>query len=513
LCLILCIIFSNVIALISKHSLNMEVSMKLRPTLSFLTIVLSLIFLFPASSYAQTFDGTWGCVYATIDDQPNSTGYNTPAVGVIKENTFVALVQRKSNSTCLLVGYTNADSINGRMGNFGYGSSGLGGYRQQWSSGFDVVEMLEAVDIAATPDSFVYVANNDPGRNILVFKMSADSVISTEYRMVTGADSIWAIDVDANGYVYVTTVDTNATGKVLVFKPFGDDPEWSGLHSGSPISTITIPDPGTLRGVAVDPSGSVIYVSNYQAKKVYCYTGDPVNGYTQFTGFNYLYTDTTGVEFEAGPWGLGYMPEKNILFMAADVDFHTSNGYNYGKIFLLNPNTGAELDTIDCAEWNFVMTGGYSTRASGTTPGNASGYTSVFNVDFDESFNLYDQSYYGWTVDKWVYSGTLPTIPLTIVNVKKTDGFVPSEFKLNQNYPNPFNPATTIEFAVTQRADVSLKVYNITGELVTTLINSASFEAGNYSITLDASRLASGTYIYVLTNGTQQLSKKMTLLK
>ncbi len=482
--------------------------MKLRRTLSFLSMILMLIIMYPASANSQTFDGTWSCNYATIDDQPNSTGYNVPAVGVIKENTFVALARRGTNSTCYLVGYTNADSINGRMGTYPYAPAG---YRQQWSSGFDVVEMLEAVDLSATPDSMIYVANNDASRNILVFKMSADSVVSTDYRLATGADSIWAIDVDANGYVYVTTIDTNATGKVLVFKPLADDPEWVGLHIGIPITTITVPDAGTLRGIAVEPSGSVIYVSNYQAKKVYCYTGDPVNGYTQFTGFNYTYTDTTGVEYEAGPWGLGYMPTKNILFMAADVDFHTANGYVYGKIFLLNPNTGAELDTIDCAEWNFLITGGYQNRPNQI--GIASGYTSVYGVDFDENFNLYDQSYYGWTVDKWVYSGTLPTIPLTIVSVQKEDGTIPSEFNLSQNYPNPFNPTTTIEFSVNQRNDVSLKVYNITGELVTSLINSASFEAGNYSITLDASKLASGTYIYVLTNGTQQLSKKMTLIK
>ena len=484
--------------------------MNRRSTLTFFSLILAILFLYPVAGNAQTFDGVWNCNYATIDDQPNSTGYNVPSLGVISEDMFVALVRRGTNSTCYLVGYSNADSINGRLGYYPYAPAG---YRQQWSSGFDVVEMLEAVDIAATPDSLVYVANNDLSRNILVFKMSSDSVISTDYRLVTGADSIWAIDVDDNGYVYVTTVDiTGGFGKVLVFKPIADDPEWVGLHLGLPITSITVPDPGELRGVTVHPSGSVIYVSNYQAKKVYCYIGDPASGYTQYTGFDYTYTDTTGVEFEAGPWGLGYMPEKNILFMAADVDFHTINGYRYGKIFLLNPNTGEELDTIDCAEWNFLQTGGYSNRPGGTF-GTASGYASVYNVDFDENFNLYDQSYYGWTVDKWVYSGTLPTIPLTIVSVEQDKNIIPSEFNLNQNYPNPFNPTTTIEFAVNQNADISLKIYSITGELVTTLINSAAFEAGNYKLTFDASKLASATYIYVLNNGMQQLSKKMTLIK
>ncbi|MFZ1291892.1 MAG: T9SS type A sorting domain-containing protein, partial [Melioribacteraceae bacterium] len=89
---------------------------------------------------------------------------------------------------------------------------------------------------------------------------------------------------------------------------------------------------------------------------------------------------------------------------------------------------------------------------------------------------------------------------------------LPTQFELTQNYPNPFNPATTINFQITKQENVSLKVYNLLGQEVATLINE-SMGAGVYQIGFDASKLSSGIYIYSLTAGDLHASKKMTLLK
>ncbi|MCB0301395.1 MAG: T9SS type A sorting domain-containing protein, partial [Calditrichaeota bacterium] len=85
------------------------------------------------------------------------------------------------------------------------------------------------------------------------------------------------------------------------------------------------------------------------------------------------------------------------------------------------------------------------------------------------------------------------------------------------NYPNPFNPSTSIEFALPQTVDVSLKIYNIRGQLVKTLVD-GSKAAGRYSLTWDGtdnfgSRVASGTYIYSIKAGEFVNNKKMVLLK
>jgi hypothetical protein len=120
----------------------------------------------------------------------------------------------------------------------------------------------------------------------------------------------------------------------------------------------------------------------------------------------------------------------------------------------------------------------------------------------------------------WVSTDTLNSmyqalkwfgIETTIVGVDD-DNFTVNSFTLVQNYPNPFNPSTTIQFSIPQSSKVTLKIFDILGREVSTLINENK-SAGNYWVNFDASGLASGMYIYRLTAGDYTASKKMMLLK
>ena len=99
-----------------------------------------------------------------------------------------------------------------------------------------------------------------------------------------------------------------------------------------------------------------------------------------------------------------------------------------------------------------------------------------------------------------------------VTNVRRSDNRVPSHFVLGQNYPNPFNPATTIKYSLPTASPVVLKVYNIVGQEVATVVNAVQ-SAGNYSVSFDASRLASGVYLYKLQTGSFTSVKKMMLIK
>jgi Secretion system C-terminal sorting domain len=89
---------------------------------------------------------------------------------------------------------------------------------------------------------------------------------------------------------------------------------------------------------------------------------------------------------------------------------------------------------------------------------------------------------------------------------------LPKDFHLKQNYPNPFNPTTTIDFAVPQSGFYTLKIYNTLGQEIAELVN-GQLQAGSYSRSFEASRLASGLYIYTLKGNNVTISKKMILLR
>lgn len=88
-----------------------------------------------------------------------------------------------------------------------------------------------------------------------------------------------------------------------------------------------------------------------------------------------------------------------------------------------------------------------------------------------------------------------------------------TEASLLQNFPNPFNPATVIRFNLPKNENVSLKIYNMNGEVIATLIENKNLESGFKEFQFDAGNLPSGIYIYSLTAGNYTETRKMMLLK
>ena len=103
------------------------------------------------------------------------------------------------------------------------------------------------------------------------------------------------------------------------------------------------------------------------------------------------------------------------------------------------------------------------------------------------------------------------------MNAASTEDFsknLPINFSLSQNYPNPFNPATTIRYNIPTAIHVTLKVYDILGNAVQTLVNKEQ-QPGSYNVLFAAGsrRLASGVYFYRLQAGSFVNTKKMILLQ
>lgn len=100
---------------------------------------------------------------------------------------------------------------------------------------------------------------------------------------------------------------------------------------------------------------------------------------------------------------------------------------------------------------------------------------------------------------------------LTPTSVTQTTE-IPSEFSLEQNYPNPFNPFTNIKFGIKENTHTSLKIYDLLGREIVTLVDQR-LSPGSYNVEFNGTGLSSGTYIYRLSTGSFVSSKKFLLLK
>lgn len=111
-----------------------------------------------------------------------------------------------------------------------------------------------------------------------------------------------------------------------------------------------------------------------------------------------------------------------------------------------------------------------------------------------------------------VYTGSSAAPKLISDEGEEVTAEIPSDFALEQNYPNPFNPSTTIRFGVPEETHVRLKVHNLLGEEVATLVNGLK-PAGSYYVTFEAQSLPSGVYLYVMQAGETRLTRRFVLMK
>ncbi len=107
--------------------------------------------------------------------------------------------------------------------------------------------------------------------------------------------------------------------------------------------------------------------------------------------------------------------------------------------------------------------------------------------------------------------GSITVNPASATAVREGNG-IPARFSLSQNYPNPFNPTTVITYEIPDKSFVSLRLFNLLGQEIATLVNEQA-QPGKYSVTWDGSSQPSGIYFYTMKTAGFQETKKLMIVK
>jgi len=215
---------------------------------------------------------------------------------------------------------------------------------------------------------------------------------------------------------------------------------------------------------------------------------DTLGNWTNVAGKTAEGADTVYSEVKLWASSIDFAPDGSLWAGNLRDDWSGPGGKG-SMWYAFDVSTGKIIDSLGIPLGDSSAGGVYSPRGAAWSNDG----TKMYLADYDYN-----------TITVWNY-----TAP---VSVEEIPGTIPSEFALTQNYPNPFNPTTTISFTMPEANVVSLKVFNMLGQEVATIINEQK-AAGAYKATFDASNIASGTYVYTLKVGSFVESKKMILLK
>jgi hypothetical protein len=194
--------------------------------------------------------------------------------------------------------------------------------------------------------------------------------------------------------------------------------------------------------------------------------------------------------------------EAYLLALAMiPVELTSFNAISDGEAVTLNWQTATEINNQG---FEVQRSNNGDFRSIGFVDGHGTTTEIQSYIFIDENVSPGQYSYRLKQVD---YDGTTE-----YSNVVEVEVAQPIEYSLSQNYPNPFNPTTTIDYSILKDGLVTLKVYDILGKEVVSLINEVQL-AGTQKITFDASNLSSGVYYYQLVSGEFTSTKKLILMK
>ena len=385
-------------------------------------------------------------------------------------------------------------------------------------------------------------------RNANIFVITSDS--GSVYRSTDNGNN-WTVIVDTSAAdIAIAPSGTIFLLKDLLYSSSDNGDIWDTLNV---MEQIPYPGPSAIRNVSVSRTGIVycgLYLKEFFTKDWFSAIGSSTDDGITWT--------TPGWDIVGGHL-FDYKGESVISAGFFDlgteyVYLSTDNGYSWTFLGYPNPplhvsgchvlslcfngnillggctpgwGCGIFLSTDTCNSWTQVSTlipqSGLSIESGCTLVGTDSLGVFLFSDNGDSlgsrNVGLTNLNIHTLTADNngYVYAGTDNGVwkrPLSeiVTSIKEISTAFPTEFLLSQNYPNPFNPSTTFRCSIPTQSKVVIKVYDILGNEIATLMDEEK-SIGTYELTWNAENLPSGVYFYQLKAGSNIETKKMLLLK
>ena len=330
-------------------------------------------------------------------------------------------------------------------------------------------------NILASVGAFIYRINYKTGEGMA--RLDTDPLFAFKSK-----NSITAAASDENGNIFIHRV-VNANQPIKIYD--------AGFNFiGNVVDTATKAT-GFSRSISVSKNGNDVYYSSYEHSYALWYHSD-----NSVLG-PYVFKDTLfkGLSIETFTWEKkrGYLWVSSGSYLTPPNRHWTKTYWDYATWYAFDMTNPATPVLKDSLKWHFWKFQNANERPRG----------------FGFSFTS-DTAYAGVFGD-----GAIPGVKVYTKGATKVnpiEGIVVTEFKIGQNYPNPFNPTTQIRFEILKEGLVSLKIYDVLGKEVATLVNE-NMKQGTYDVKFNASKFTSGTYIYTLSSNGKKLTKKMMLMK
>ena len=223
-----------------------------------------------------------------------------------------------------------------------------------------------------------------------------------------------------------------------------------------------------------------------------------------FSSYNKIYFYDNNAGYVGGPYGLILKTTDGGLSWK----FRSASGFDeVNDLFFISPDSGVSVGPNGIAR--LTTDGGDNWFEDDGLTAFLNGETIKKIVPFGKNHGLVigENGFDIFVAKDSTYLDSLP-----LVTSVKYQNILVEELKLEQNYPNPFNPTTTIKYTILESGLVTLKVYNLIGEEIASLINEEK-GMGSYEVEFDALALPSGIYYYRLQSGDYIETKKMVLLR